>query len=94
MLGLPLGSTAMAAPCVAMVNLLGPADGSDPRDLLPGALAVEGTHVHLYGKEARPGRKLGHVTTLGSTSHETLERAWQAAIALKSERKEPRRGAS
>ena len=93
-LGLPLGSTAMAAPCVAMVNLLGPADGSDPRDLLPEALAVEGAHVHLYGKEARPGRKLGHVTTLGTTSHETLERAWQAAIALKSERKEPRRGAS
>ena len=25
-------------------------------------LAVPGAHVHLYGKSARPGRKLGHVT--------------------------------
>jgi 5-(carboxyamino)imidazole ribonucleotide synthase len=25
-------------------------------------LAVPGAHLHLYGKEPRPGRKLGHVT--------------------------------
>jgi len=53
--GLPLGSTALRGPTV-MVNLLG---------TLPEAaavLAVPGAHLHLYGKQPRPGRKLGHVT--------------------------------
>jgi len=53
--GLPLGSTALRGP-TAMVNLLGE---------LPDAaavLAIAGTHLHLYGKAPRPGRKLGHVT--------------------------------
>ena len=31
----------------------------------PAGLAVEGAHVHLYGKAPRPGRKLGHVTVCG-----------------------------
>jgi 5-(carboxyamino)imidazole ribonucleotide synthase len=53
-LGLPLGSTAMIRP-IAMVNLIG--DLSE----LPGLKAIPGARVHLYGKEPRPGRKLGHV---------------------------------
>src|SRR3954451_20039849 len=59
-LGLPLGSTAMVQPC-AMVNLIG--DFPDPALLLAG----EDVHVHLYGKEQRPGRKLGHVTVRGAS---------------------------
>lgn len=35
-------------------------------------LAVPGAHLHLYGKEPRPGRKLGHVT-LRAESREELE---------------------
>jgi 5-(carboxyamino)imidazole ribonucleotide synthase len=31
---------------------------------LEGLLRIPGAHVHLYGKEPRPGRKLGHVTLL------------------------------
>jgi 5-(carboxyamino)imidazole ribonucleotide synthase len=54
-LGLPLGSTAPRGWSV-MVNLIGEAP---PTDQL---LAVEGAHVHLYGKAPRPGRKIGHVT--------------------------------
>jgi 5-(carboxyamino)imidazole ribonucleotide synthase len=59
--GLPLGSTVRRPANVAMTNLIGPeADG------WPGLLAEEGAAVHLYGKgEARPGRKMGHVTRLG-----------------------------
>jgi 5-(carboxyamino)imidazole ribonucleotide synthase len=56
-LGLPLGSTAPVANA-AMLNLV----GSVPR--LSALLAVPGAHVHLYGKEPRPGRKLGHVTVV------------------------------
>src|SRR4029079_11577131 len=53
--GYPLGSTAPRGHS-AMVNLIG--------DTLPAdyVLRLEGAHLHLYGKEPRPGRKLGHVT--------------------------------
>jgi 5-(carboxyamino)imidazole ribonucleotide synthase len=67
---------------VATVNVLGGPDGADPYARLPDALAVEGTHVHLYGKAPRPGRKLGHVTALGDDLDETLARARTAAAAL------------
>jgi 5-(carboxyamino)imidazole ribonucleotide synthase len=58
--GLPLGSTLLAAPGVAMENLI----GDDAHDWAT-ILADETAHLHLYGKhEARPGRKMGHVTRL------------------------------
>lgn len=56
--GLPLGDTALTGASVAMENLIG-ADADRWAELL----AEPGTHLHLYGKgEARPGRKMGHVT--------------------------------
>ena len=54
-LGLPLGASAARGHSV-MVNLVGSLPAPDELRGLPGA------HVHLYGKAARPGRKLGHVT--------------------------------
>jgi len=57
--GLPLGNPARHADCV-MQNLIG-----DDILSVPDWLARDNTLVHLYGKtEARPGRKMGHVTTL------------------------------
>ena len=56
--GLPLGSTA-ARGSSAMVNLIGTVP--DP----VAVTAVAGAHLHLYGKEPRPGRKLGHITIVG-----------------------------
>ena len=81
-LDLPLGDAAPAVPAAAMVNVVGPADGSDPADRLSEALAVPGAHVHLYGKGARPGRKLGHVTVCGGSTDDALERARAAARRL------------
>ncbi len=81
----PLGSTAPMAEAAATVNLLGPSDGSDPLDRLPAALAVEGVSVHLYGKAARPGRKLGHVTALGNDLADARARARCAAGLLTGE---------
>jgi 5-(carboxyamino)imidazole ribonucleotide synthase len=78
----PLGSTELTAPVAVMANVLGPPNGRDPRDSLAEALTVPGAHVHLYGKAARPGRKLGHVTTLGPDLPSTRARAWQAVQAL------------
>jgi 5-(carboxyamino)imidazole ribonucleotide synthase len=81
-LDLPLGSTVAQHPQVASVNVFGGPDGADPAALLPRGLAVEGAHVHLYGKSARPGRKLGHVTVCGDEADVVRARAWSAAIAL------------
>jgi 5-(carboxyamino)imidazole ribonucleotide synthase len=56
--GLPPGSTALAGSGATMDNLI----GADV-DRWPELVAEEGAHVHIYGKgEARPGRKMGHVT--------------------------------
>ena len=58
--GLPLGDTRPTAPAV-MTNLIG-----DDVDQWPKILAEPGAQLHLYGKaEARPGRKMGHVTRVG-----------------------------
>ena len=81
-LDLPLGSTAPQHPQVASVNIFGGAAGTDPSLSLARGLAVEGAHVHLYGKRARPGRKLGHVTVCGDEPEVVRTRAWSAAVAL------------
>jgi len=58
--GLPLGATGLVVPRVAMRNLVG-GEADSWRDIL----ADPAAHLHLYGKsEARPGRKMGHVTRL------------------------------
>jgi 5-(carboxyamino)imidazole ribonucleotide synthase len=81
-LDLPLGSTAPQHLQVASVNVFGGSAGEDPARLLARGLAVDGAHVHLYGKSARPGRKLGHVTVCGDEAEEVRFRAWSAALAL------------
>ena len=78
----PLGSPALLAPAVATVNVIPDGQVSDLQSALPAALAVEGVQVHLYGKEPRPGRKLGHVTALGDDPAEVRARAHRAAALL------------
>ena len=59
--GLPLGDTAPTAGSVVMSNIIGE-DVSSAHDCLNDPDA----HLHLYGKhQARPGRKMGHVTRIG-----------------------------
>lgn len=58
--GLPLRPTGLMAPRITMTNLI----GDDVADW-PRLMADPAAHVHLYGKaQARPGRKMGHVTRL------------------------------
>jgi 5-(carboxyamino)imidazole ribonucleotide synthase len=81
--GLPLGSTALTAPAVAMVNILGHARAPAVVHGVDRALAVPGAHVHIYGKVmSSRGRKMGHVTALGETRKAALERARSAADAI------------
>lgn len=79
-LGWPLGATTLRAPAAAMVNILGQYDGLAPSAPAQAALAVEGAHIHLYGKrEVRRGRKMGHVTALGASVAEAEAIAMCAA---------------
>lgn len=59
-LGLPLGSTSMVGQ-VAMLNAIGK---MPPRREL---LAMPGVHLHGYGKDSAPGRKVGHATLRANT---------------------------
>jgi 5-(carboxyamino)imidazole ribonucleotide synthase len=77
----PMGDTSLAAPVVVMANVLGGPDGGlgiDER--LHHLFAAEpGVKVHLYGKQVRLGRKIGHVTALGADLADTRARAARAA---------------
>lgn len=79
---LPLGSPAPRARWTVMVNILGGPDAEVGRlyDGYPHALARDPQlRVHLYGKELRPGRKVGHVNAYGDDLEDCLERARHAA---------------
>ncbi|WP_395657570.1 5-(carboxyamino)imidazole ribonucleotide synthase [Nocardioides sp.] len=81
-LDLPLGSPAPRARWTVMVNILGGPDESVGRlyDGYPHALARDPfLRVHLYGKDLRPGRKVGHVNAYGDDLDDCLERARHAA---------------
>lgn len=82
-LDLPLGATAPRDPWCVMVNLLG-SDLPDPSAGLARALAVSPrVRVHLYGKEVRAGRKLGHVTVCGDDWRIARAEAEAAVAALR-----------
>ena len=79
--GLPLGSTELLRPA-AMANLLGDLwQKGEPR--WSAAAAFPNVKLHLYGKtEARPGRKMGHLTALAATPEEAARDALAARAAL------------
>lgn len=85
-LDLPLGDTTLTSPVIATENILGPQNGADPSDSLSVAMHIRGANIHLYGKEARPGRKLGHVTVLGNERDESRQRASLAVQQLTGEK--------
>ena len=79
---LPLGSPAPRARWTVMVNILGGerADVGHVYDGFPHAMARDPhLRVHLYGKDLRPGRKVGHVNAYGDDLEDCLERARHAA---------------
>ena len=96
-LDLPLGDPRRAAPQVVMANVFGAGGGSggsppgrrlaDP-DIYSRCVHVmaadPGVKVHLYGKQVRPGRKIGHVTVAGDPAlgDQLRERAGRAARYL------------
>ncbi|MDO3682943.1 5-(carboxyamino)imidazole ribonucleotide synthase [Micromonospora sp. C28ISP2-4] len=77
----PMGDTSLTAPVVVMANVLGGEPGGMSIDeRLHHLFAAEpGAKVHLYGKQVRPGRKIGHVTVLGNDLDDVRARAARAA---------------
>ena len=74
---LPLGDTSLITPC-AIVNLLGDMWLTAIADFAA-ALAVPGVRLHLYEKHTpREGRKMGHLSSMGATAEEALERVLEA----------------
>ena len=79
---LPLGSTEITRP-VAIYNLLGDLWEGQRVPPFDRALALPGVRVHLYGKrEARPGRKMGHLSAVGPTPEIAIRRVKAARHAL------------
>ncbi len=93
-LDLPLGDPRPTAPQVVMANVFGAGETAAGTGLAEGLTAAvfsryvhvmaadPGVKVHLYGKAPRPGRKIGHVTVLGSGVNGLRERAGRAARYL------------
>ncbi len=83
-LDLPLGDPSARTRWSVMVNVLG-STLEQLTDALPAATADPGVRVHLYGKDIRPGRKLGHVTVCGEDLQDVRARARAAAALLRGE---------
>jgi 5-(carboxyamino)imidazole ribonucleotide synthase len=82
-LDLPLGSPQLTAPAAVMANVLG-GDDEDVYDRYIHVMAADpAVKVHMYGKQVRPGRKIGHVTALGEDVADLADRARRAASYLR-----------
>ncbi|WP_430393231.1 5-(carboxyamino)imidazole ribonucleotide synthase [Actinacidiphila reveromycinica] len=82
-LDLPLGDPRPRAPWTVMANVL----GGDFPDMYPAYLHCmardPGLKIHMYGKDVKPGRKVGHVNTYGDDLADVRERAAHAAGYLR-----------
>ncbi len=82
-LDLPLGSTTARAAHSVMVNLLGVDDSNNFVQAYDKALAAHPeAKIHTYGKGARAGRKMGHVTVVSNDAANALAEAKGAAAVL------------
>jgi 5-(carboxyamino)imidazole ribonucleotide synthase len=81
MCGLPLGDPGLMSP-VAMLNVMGDMWAAGTPDWAA-VMAHDGARLHLYGKrEARPGRKMGHVNVLSGDAGRAVAAAESLRRAL------------
>ena len=81
-LDLPLGDPSSKECWTVMANVFGGSIEDLPSALLHCFARDRRLRVQLYGKQVRPGRKVGHVTTFGNDLNETRKRARHAAAYL------------
>jgi 5-(carboxyamino)imidazole ribonucleotide synthase len=85
-LGYPLGNTKAILPS-AMINIIGEEgfSGNVKYEGLEDVLKIDNAFVHLYGKkQTRPGRKMGHVTVISSSTQDLTYKANIISRTLKS----------
>jgi 5-(carboxyamino)imidazole ribonucleotide synthase len=82
-LNLPLGKTDPLKPIAVMANVLGVSDSKDFMDNYNQVMTdFPQAKIHSYGKSPRMGRKLGHVTVVGTDLESCLEQAQAARDQL------------
>jgi 5-(carboxyamino)imidazole ribonucleotide synthase len=80
---LPLGSTKMRCKAAAMMNLLGDLWSTGNAPAWDAVLSDRSLALHLYGKsDAKPGRKMGHLTITGDDRSEIVDRLDKARSAI------------
>jgi phosphoribosylaminoimidazole carboxylase len=76
--GMPLGSPEMKVAASVMINIIGTGEGEEETkntlESCKKSLSIPGATIHLYGKEARLGRKMGHITLVGNSMVELLKK--------------------
>lgn len=83
-LDVELGSPRLRCAAATTVNVIGNREGDDPRRHLAAGLAADvEARVHLYGKQPRPDRKIGHVTICDDDAERASRRAWAVVEALR-----------
>ncbi len=79
---LPLGAPDVVRPC-AIANVFGDLWLGESPPPWPAALELPGVRIHLYGKTARPGRKMGHVGAVAATPEESAALVCEARARLR-----------
>jgi phosphoribosylaminoimidazole carboxylase len=77
-------------PATIMLNILGGAYKDSHKQLMQRAAAIPTANLHMYGKESKPARKIGHITVIGSSMTEAsniINPLIEIANAIRTERK-------
>lgn len=89
---IPDNNISMVSPSAVMLNILGGAHPNSHNPLLAITITLPNAALHMYGKASKPGRKIGHVTVIGS-SMPSVETSIAPLVSLvdsiRAERKSP-----
>ena len=69
----PVDAVSMTSSAAIMLNILGGAEPNSHQILIDKAINMPNTALHMYGKESKPGRKIGHITIIGASMAEAEE---------------------
>ena len=59
-------------PATIMLNILGGASKDSHKELMARAVATPNAALHMYGKESKPARKIGHITVVANSMSEGM----------------------
>ncbi|KAG9233564.1 putative Phosphoribosylaminoimidazole carboxylase [Amylocarpus encephaloides] len=66
----PNNTIPAVVPSAIMLNILGGASKTSHDEVIRQSIAIPSAALHMYGKESKPGRKIGHITVVAPTLHE------------------------